>query len=802
MGEVNIVNNGKPYFFRFDISKEGGMSARITDYLKTRVNDNGKKVPVKWFDQGMVMNVHGMSPFIQGGVGHWTPDDDNNLLPGPDVVYRDWQGTPADVADDGMVYYTLEDQFFCRQGQFKGIFGLRDSNGNVFSSVNIIFEIQGNDFRIHQTTEYYSSELEKMKARFSNDTQQVIKDARDAYNKQTQVSHDASVATQAALDKTKATADQLAIAIGQQQDYINARNIVTIKDFDALSDKVTKYVTDNYVQPTAYDSLDALKATYPNGAKGIFVTIDTGHFYFFENNSWKDCGIFQSAGIADKSIFIEKLSDALQGSYYADVTELKIDHVNTGYMDGYQSGKIITETEDTGIDPVHTDIISVSPGEEYYVTTQSYWNGRAVNFLKDGTFVKALPEHKDTQHKYVKITIPSNINGVVLNGTRTFPPRIFKVNSYTQISDAMNSFTPLLKAQEYNFEQISLAKRGAFGYWDKNWGGFIEVKADPTRAQIGYEPVKVKPLEVYRISGCSKWDARLWVIVDSKGKVVDYCSTENSDNLTDTIVIPSNGAYLEINELMLNTATKLEKAVSVQEKKILSDKKWTAIGDSWTQIHSDKNQSYVDYVSQITGVTAKNAGAGGTGYVAGGANNWNNQFYKHEIPNNSDIYTIFGSFNDAYATNFKFGKKGDTGTDTLWGAMLATINHVYDANPDALIGVITPGPWGAINPFVTNKMSSLGAHDDSGISEMSINEWAEQYVSTLEEFAKTYSLPLLDLYHGSGLRPWNDNFINSYYHGSNDTDTTHPNAKAMQKYIAPRIASFIESFAIDSRRTL
>ena len=127
--------------------------------------------------------------------------------------------------------------------------------------------------------------------------------------------------------------------------------------------------------------------------------------------------------------------------------------------------------------------------------------------------------------------------------------------------------------------------------------------------------------------------------------------------------------------------------------------------------------------------------------------------------------------------------------------MLATINHVYDANPDALIGVITPGPWGAINPFVNNKMSSLCAHDDSGINEMPINEWAEQYVSTLAEFAKAYSLPLLDLYHGSGLRPWNNNFINSYYHGTNDTDTTHPNAKAMQKYIAPRIASFIESFA-------
>lgn len=797
MGEVNIVNNGKPYFFRFDIAKEGGMSARITDYLKTRVNDNGKKVPVKWFDQGVVMNVHGMSPFIQGGVGHWTPDENNELLPGSDVVYRDWQGTPADVTDDGMVYYTLEDQFFCKQGQFKGIFGLRDANGNVYSSVNIIFEIQGNDFRIHQTTEYYSSELEKMKTRFSNDTQQVIKDARDAYNKQTQASHDASVATQAALDKTKATADQLAIAIGQQQDYINARNIVTIKDFDALSDKVTKYVTDNYVQPTAYDNLSALKAAHPNGAKGIFVTIDTGHFYFFENNSWKDCGIFQSAGIADKSIFIEKLSDALQGSYYADVTELKIDHVNTGYMDGDQSGKITTETDDTGIDPVHTDIISVSPSEEYYVSTQSYWNGRAVNFLKDGTFVKALPDHKDTQHKYVKITIPSNINGVVLNGTRNFPPRIFKVNSYTQIPDAMNSFASLIKAQEYNFEQISLTKRGAFGYWDKNWGGFIESKADSSSAQVTYEPVKVNPFEVYRISGCSKWDARLWIVIDYEGKVVDYCSTENSDNLTETIVIPKDGAYLEINELMLNTVTKLEKAISIKGNLPLSGKTWTAVGDSWTQLFSDQKKSYVNDVAEITGATAINSGGGGTGYIAGGPNNWNYQFYKHPVDSNSDIVTVFGSFNDAYDSNFKFGKQGDTDTNTLWGALKATLDHIYSSNFDAQVGVIAPGPWGAINQHLdaTIKMSTLGAHSDSEVNDMPIADFAEKYVQILQDFAKLNSLPFLDLYHYSGLRPWDSTFISKYYHGTNDTDTTHPNSEAMKKFIAPKVAEFIKSFA-------
>lgn len=794
---MTSVNHGEPYFLKADISKAGQSSASINDYIKMRVADNGKILPVQWYDQGRVMNVNGMIPFMEGAVGQWHTDDDDNIVMAPDADYRDWQGSAANTRDGGWADYILTDQMFTQKGIFYGKIGLMDGNGRRLTSIDIWFRVLGDDVMFGLTQKYYSDRVEKLIRQIEDKTDQVIKEARDAYNKQTQASHDASVATQAALDKTKATADQLAIAIGQQQDYINARNIVTIKDFDALSDKVTKYVTDNFVQPTAYDSLDALKATYPSGAKGIFVTIDTGHFYIFENNTWKDCGIFQSAGIADKSISIEKLTDTLQGSYYADVSELKIDHVNTGYMDGDQSGKIITETEDTGIDPVHTDIISVSPGEEYYVTTQSYWNGRAINFLKDGTFVKALPEHKDTQYKYVKITIPSNINGVVLNGTRTFPPRIFKISSYTQIPDALNSFVPMIKAQNYNFEPVTLTKRGAFGYWDKNWGMFLEKKASPDRAQVTYEPVKVKPFEVYRVSGCSKWDARLWVIVDSKGKVVDYCSTENSDNLTDTIVIPSNGAYLEINELMLNTATKLEKAVSVQEKKILSGKTWTALGDSWTQLFSDQKKSYVDDVAEITGATAINSGGGGTGYITGGPNNWNYQFYKHPVDANSDIVTVFGSFNDAYDSNFKFGESGDTGVDTLWGALQTTLDHVYQSAFNAQVGIIAPGPWGAINQHLSSdlKMSTLATFKDATVNSMSIRDFAEKYVKILHDFAKLNSLPFLDLYHYSGLRPWDSAFINQCYHGTNDTDTTHPNSEAMKKFIAPKVAEFIKSFA-------
>lgn len=348
MGEINIVNNGKPYFFRFDIAKEGGMSARITDYLKTRVNDNGKKVPVKWFDQGQVMNVHGMSPFIQGGVGHYTPDDNNELLPGPDVVYRDWQGTPADVTDDGMVYYTLEDQFFCKQGQFKGIFGLRDSNGNVFSSVNIIFEIQGNDFRIHQTTEYYSSELEKMKAKFSNDTAQAVKDFNTKIEAGTENNRTAlnalSASIQANRDGQANIAEQQAAIIRQ----INDQDIITKKEYESNIATVKSSINERLSQmktaPVGVDNYQTLINTYPNGADGIFLSLDNKHIWIWLNGQWNDCGVYQSAGldqevqesIGDTRSVVLKENLIENGSFAAGTTQPAHSNTGTGKLSLFQ----------------------------------------------------------------------------------------------------------------------------------------------------------------------------------------------------------------------------------------------------------------------------------------------------------------------------------------------------------------------------------------------------------------------------------------------------------------------------------
>ena len=388
----------------------------------------------------------------------------------------------------------------------------------------------------------------------------------------------------------------MADQVGSQQNYIKAHNIVTTDKFTSLSNDLTRYVTESFVQPEAFNSLDELKRTYPSGKKGIFVAVDTGHFYFWQDNAWKDCGSFQSAGIANDSINIEKLSSNLQNGFYPEVKEVKIDHINTGYINSLD-GKVEPDKPDDK-DPVHTDMIAVKPNEEYYVCTQNYWNGKAVTFYNQDKVVSSLPVENDDQIKYIKITIPHNVNGIILNGTRTFLPRLFKVESYFKIPRPVKSIANLIKNQDYNFEKVELTKKAEVGYWDIDHGGnFSITPVDKTLAQISYESIKVEPFQVYRISGCSAWGARLYEIIDAKGHLIDYCSTIYADKMTETVMIPEDGAYLEINERLLNAQTTLEKAISVKEKLPLSGKTWTAIGDSWTQIFADQNKSYVNDVS-------------------------------------------------------------------------------------------------------------------------------------------------------------------------------------------------------------
>lgn len=313
-----INNNGQPYYFPADVAKEGEGYVRLSNFFKVRVNDNGKVLPFKWYDQGRVMNVHGFIPFIQGVVGkHYEDPDTNEIIMAPDALYREWQGSMENAHDGGVMDYILEDQMFPQEGIFKGHFGLKDGNGNVLTSVNIVFEVLGNDLRIGNTYKYYSSRLDSLEREYQVKTDQMVADGNQKINQlivETKNNIDASLQTSrenldALNGEIRANrAEQANISqhlAGTQQQIANY-DIVTRPEFqtgmDTMNNAINSRLSQMKTNPIAVENAGELTKNYPNGADGIFITADTGHKWIYLYGAWKDCGAYQAIGIENEEL--------------------------------------------------------------------------------------------------------------------------------------------------------------------------------------------------------------------------------------------------------------------------------------------------------------------------------------------------------------------------------------------------------------------------------------------------------------------------------------------------------------------
>jgi len=81
-------------------------------------------------------------------------------------------------------------------------------------------------------------------------------------------------------------------------------------DIDKKADKtyINDYLSKVTIVPETFTNLEAIKAKYPSGKNGLMIAADNGHKYIWNGTSWADAGVYQSAGIADGSINLLKLS--------------------------------------------------------------------------------------------------------------------------------------------------------------------------------------------------------------------------------------------------------------------------------------------------------------------------------------------------------------------------------------------------------------------------------------------------------------------------------------------------------------
>lgn len=304
MNNLNSINNnGVPYYFPADIAKEGDQYVRISNFFKTRVGDNGKVLPFKWYDQGRVMNVHDYIPFIKGVIGKFSTDDNNEVIMAPDASYREWQGSTANAHDGGFIDYILEDQMFPQEGIFKGHFGLKDGNGNVLTSVNIIFEVLGTDLRVGETVKYYVGELENLKNQYKIQGEQVVKDFNTQIEAGTEMDRQALDALRASIQANRDEQASLTNKLVGTQQQIEINDIVKKIDFAELSQKINEQLSHMDFKPDYYVTYQDMVTKNPQGSHDACVTTDNYHvwLYDYDLQQWKDGGQISNYGLDEQS---------------------------------------------------------------------------------------------------------------------------------------------------------------------------------------------------------------------------------------------------------------------------------------------------------------------------------------------------------------------------------------------------------------------------------------------------------------------------------------------------------------------
>lgn len=207
------------------------------------------------------------------------------------------------------------------------------------------------------------------------------------------------------------------------------------------------------------------------------------------------------------------------------------------------------------------------------------------------------------------------------------------------------------------------------------------------------------------------------------------------------------------------------KITTFTEKK-LSDITWLGIGDSLTEVNSRTTKNYHHYIIEQTGATFINEGHSGFGY----------KNFRNMIPDFThvpDVVTIFGSGNDlTIYTDTPLGTVTDTAETTICGMINNTLDDYYAKYPTTPLGIITPTPWVDFPPFTPGNEMEL-------------------YANALVEICNRRSIPCLDLYHRSNLRPWDATFRTLAY-SKDEGNGVHPDETG-HKIISSPMREFLYS---------
>lgn len=297
--------------------ERGGLLVDMFNQFNARVGDQGTELAIQWetskTETKINLKERGLHFFGTGSVGQYLEklEDGTGFKMSADASTVEWEDKDeAGSLDDGITVVKLPKQFFPQKGIFFGYFGLKDRQGNIFTSVNVWFRVLGGVPTMGAAIPYFVTEFDEVLERCNGKIVDALAELREKYQAEVKKNEDMSAETRATLSK-------LADAVGVIQAQIDAGNVVTKKDFQDGLDKVandaqekTNKAISNLTSgsPHPIANYDELLKQYPKGTEGLWVTKDKGIRYVYIDNSWQNFGPYEAVTIDNKEINYNNLN--------------------------------------------------------------------------------------------------------------------------------------------------------------------------------------------------------------------------------------------------------------------------------------------------------------------------------------------------------------------------------------------------------------------------------------------------------------------------------------------------------------
>lgn len=650
-------------------------------------------------------------------------------------------------------------------------------------------------FRLYDTTNLIQQ--------VQDNTTQLSQNAQDISDLQ------ANKANKSDLDSTNAnvTANTNAISINTADISNNASNIaIHTSQITSLASGAPKAVS------LVANMTDVTKNYVYTGSE---IGYTNGNWYYYNGSAWVSGGVYQSAGIANKSIVFDSLSDCYKNQF---VQLTSSNDLNLISKDGIYVC-VSPANSPSGFTTFFLEVNSYqaeTAGTARWVIQKAYsyfepsivWMRKIdiktpannTSWAKQQVGEKAVSRiNLSDSYSYI-IGNLTTTNNDTLNKKMNTGVYVVEAN-VTGKPDALASVTCFLEVilvgrfvvqRIYNYTDPSSyyvrefdGDTTSYGTWKlvslfglnrDNLGGSFLSKY--TFLDSTYDLNNIKDDGIYIVTSAANKPAML--INTGMLEVHGY----KSDSTTVRWVIQTIRDYYNPTIMYVRKVDTLSSTNNTEWTTIglskLQGKTLVCFGDSITEgqgATTPGTDSYPAVLKTLYGINVINKGIGGASWQNDGV--YDNISIIYQVENtdftNVDYVTIFAGTNDFGRGALPIGTNEDTVKTTLKGAINNVIQHILNDNPNIKIGIITP---------IWRQRLSSGDNKDSDFNTVG-GKYLKEYVDAIKDSADYNHIKCLDFYHTCG--------INKYNYATFLADGLHPNTLGYKEKIAKPIHSFLET---------